>query len=158
MWLCLNSAFLSIVEPTRTAKGSASQLLVRARRPGDIERVFPNAEVKTIDGRDYMFRALIKRETVARVIAKNLMDINYGNFKDSVADHGLHDAYAGCWHIMARIQPQRQYSYYSRPVRKPVQRSLGLPARTVGADPFSAPVVTETPARKPRAKKGFAAA
>lgn len=147
MWICLNNAYLSIVEPTCTGEGMAPQLLVRARRPGDIERVFGSAvSVETKDGRDYMFRARVDRKQVADAISAQVLGIDYGNFKNSVKDEDLHDAYAGFWHLMARVQPQRPYSHYSRAAaqRKPVQTTFsdlgGLPARkprakrsTVGA-------------------------
>ncbi len=41
MWICLNDAFLSIVTDTT----HPDQLLVRARRRDDIERVFGETEV-----------------------------------------------------------------------------------------------------------------
>ena len=41
MWIFLTDAFLSIVDKD----GDGTTLLVRARRAGDIERVFPGAEV-----------------------------------------------------------------------------------------------------------------
>ena len=41
MWLCLNDAFLSIV----ALPGHPDELLVRARIAGDIERLFPAAQV-----------------------------------------------------------------------------------------------------------------
>lgn len=106
MWICLNKAFLSIVQPPNDTKN----LLVRARRKGDIEAAFPDAEVKRTPGRDYLYRALIKREEVARVIGEYVMNITASNFKDSVEDQKLHDAYMGVWHIMARLQEVPPYS------------------------------------------------
>ena len=55
MWLCLNNAFLSIVDKDC----APDELLVRARRDGDIERVFPKAEVEVTLGNDYRCRARI---------------------------------------------------------------------------------------------------
>ena len=109
MWICLNKAFLSIV----ATKAGDTHLLVRARRKGDIERVFPGHKATTIDRRDYQFRADIPREEVAKAIADSLMAIDYGNFKDSVKDNALHDAYARTWNTMARPQPKAPYSVYS---------------------------------------------
>lgn len=107
MWICLNSAFLSIVEP---ASGSDT-LLVRARRPGDIEAVFGKGySVEKRPERDYLFRALIPREVVGAVVAAAVTSIDYGNFKNSVRNSRLHDAYAAVWGIMARLQPTRPYS------------------------------------------------
>ena len=33
---------------------------------------------------------------------REVMSISYGNFKDSVRDEALHDAYLTCWHALAR--------------------------------------------------------
>lgn len=110
MWLSLSRSFLSVVD-----KAVAPDcLLVRARRPGDIENYFPNAVVKKTIGNDYLFRAEIKREEVAAVVAAEIMGITYDNFKNSVDDRRLHDAYAGVWHTMARLQPIAPYSRGTR--------------------------------------------
>lgn len=107
MWLMTNSGFFSIV---RTPDLPAGHLLVRARRPGDIERHWPDAEVIRTAGRDYLFRAILPEARVAEVVAKNVLDINYKNFKDSVRDRDLHDAYMDVWHSMARVQIPAPYS------------------------------------------------
>jgi hypothetical protein len=39
-----------------------------------------------------------------------VLSISYGNFKDSVRDRALHDAYLTCWHAMARTQDPPPYS------------------------------------------------
>ncbi len=101
MWICLNNAFLSIV----SNPADAATLTVRARRKGDIEAVFgQNVEVVTLPRRDYQFRAFIARDVVATAVATQLRHIDYGNFKDSVADASLHDAYFKVWHAMADLQ------------------------------------------------------
>ena len=110
MWISFNDSFLSIVEPDRNSRGKSPQLLVRARRPGDIEAVFPGVTVEKRPERDYLFRALIDREVVAAMVADRVMSVDYGNFKDSVRNGKLHDAYAAVWGIMARLQPTRPYS------------------------------------------------
>jgi hypothetical protein len=101
MWLCLRSAFLSIV-----AKGcDRDHLLVRARRPGDIEQVFPDAKVSRSPRGDYLYRAIILRVDIAAALAEQLKNIDYDNFKDSVGDRALHDAYLNTWATMLRLQP-----------------------------------------------------
>lgn len=101
MWLFTNTSFLSIVD-----KGDASgkTLLVRARRAGDIEQVFPNAEVQMGGGTDYRYRARIDRERVANAIADSIRNIDYGNFKSTVADPDRHDAYMDVWSVMYAFQ------------------------------------------------------
>ncbi len=116
MWICLNNAFLSIVEPIPPTVAG-----VRARRKGDIEAVFASAKVERKPERDYLFRALIPRAEVAAAIAEQVRGIGYNNFKNSVKNKRLHDAYARFWSIMAELQPTPPYSG----ARAARQRSLG---------------------------------
>ena len=106
MWLCLNNAFLSIVDKDC----APDELLVRARRDGDIERVFPKAEVEVTLGNDYRCRARVKRADVAAAITQRVMSIDYGNFKGSTKDKPLHDAYMGVWSAIGKLQPGGPYS------------------------------------------------
>jgi len=111
MWICQNNSFLSIVASDR----DPSVLMVRASRKGDLEAAFgSDVEVTTISGRDYQFRAFIKREVVGQVIAKALVDVQYTNFKGSTKDHHLHDAYMAIWHIMADLQEVPPYGTKAR--------------------------------------------
>ena len=41
---------------------------------------------------------------------REVMSISYGNFKDSVRDEALHDAYLTCWQALARTQDPPPYS------------------------------------------------
>jgi len=100
MWIFLNDAFLSIVDKG----GDGMTLLVRARREGDIERVFPDATVQTTPRNDYRYRARIQREAVANAISEAVQSINYGNFKGSVMERARHDAYMDVWEVMNRYQ------------------------------------------------------
>lgn len=100
MWIFLNDAFLSIVAPPK----EEGMLLVRARARGDIERVFPHADVIQLPNRDYDYRALVPRIQVAQAMARQVMGIDYGNFKNSVAEDCRHDAYASVWGVMFNFQ------------------------------------------------------
>lgn len=111
MWICMNNAYLSIVDPAK-APGSAPKgtLLVRARMPGHIEAVFPLAKVRKTPDRDYLYRAYIPRRLVSMTIAEAIWDIGYGNFKDSVEDRAMHDAYARVWGVMNSVQDGGRYN------------------------------------------------
>lgn len=111
MWICLNDAFFSIVHKDC----GPDELLVRARRPGDIEKAFPRAKVVTRAGTDYQFRAVVPRTDVAEALMVEVMTIDYDNFKGATKDRRLHDAYAGFWNLHARLQPKAPYS--GRPQR-----------------------------------------
>ncbi|WP_020563897.1 hypothetical protein [Methylosarcina fibrata] len=101
MWIFLTDSFLSIVDK---GDDSGKTLLVRARRAGDIEKVFPDAKIQVGVGTDYLFRARIDREKVANAIAESARSINYSNFKSKVTDHERHDAYMDCWSAMYAYQ------------------------------------------------------
>ncbi len=106
MWLFLPESFLSIVKH----KQDNNILVVRARRPGDIEKLFPRAKVVTIPGRDYQFRAEVHRIDVANAIHAQVMEMEHTNFKDNVHDRDYHDACSHVWSIMAKLQPIPPYS------------------------------------------------
>ncbi len=110
MWIMLNDCFLSIV----SKDCRRDELLVRARREGDIEKVFPKATVTRYTRSDYLFRAVVKRATVEEALAGETQRILYGNFKSSVRDRPLHDAYLRVWSIMAELQPTKPYSGVGR--------------------------------------------
>lgn len=112
MWVFLKDGFLSIVVPQEQdvpAKMKAmhedgSLLVVRARRRGEIERVFRYAKVEAWRGRDYAFRAFIPRHVVAKTMARLVYELNATNFKSSVKDDARHDAYMDVWSVMQRYQ------------------------------------------------------
>lgn len=101
MWLCLNDCFLSIV----SKDCRRDELCVRARRKGDIDKIFPKAEVVRTPKGDYLFRAIVKRSAVRSAMAGEINRITYENFKDSVEDDALHSAYLRVWSTMLDLQP-----------------------------------------------------
>jgi len=92
----LNDSFLSIVAHTE----KPGTLLVRARKAGDIEALFPQANTWVDEGADYHHRAEVPAAEVARAIAARVAAIDYRNFKGSVADQPRHDAYMKVWEVM----------------------------------------------------------
>jgi hypothetical protein len=100
MWIMHSDCFLSIV----SKDCGPTELLVRARRNGDIEKVFPSAKVVRSTGTDYLYRAVIPRDAVKQAVTAMIDHIDYPNFKDSVEDSSLRAAYAGAWHAMAGLQ------------------------------------------------------
>ena len=82
MWIQFNNAFLSIVEN----RENTTELLVRGRVKGDIEKVFPEADVFEDNNADYKYRAFISKAIVAEKIMLKVTEINYDNFKNSVKE------------------------------------------------------------------------
>ena len=101
MWICLNNAFFSIVADNDDVRGD--RLLVRARREGDIEAVF-GADADHTPERDYAYRTWLPREQVAEVIRDQALGIDYPNFKNSVDDPELHNAYSRVWTTLWTLQ------------------------------------------------------
>jgi hypothetical protein len=120
MWVCISDAFLSIVHKDC----NPDELLVRARREGDIQKLIPGATVAKTIGNDYLFRAVVKRTVVAEALTKLAMEtITYDNFKNTVRDNRLHSAYNRIWHVMADLQV---IAPYTNPRRVKAQRGLPL--------------------------------
>lgn len=126
MWIFLNNAFLSIVDPKASYAGGngpvGDKILVRARFKGDLERVFsmkemPALKIEETPDRDYRFRVLVPREVVVAMIAVEIRNIDYSNFKGSTAEKWRHDAYMGCWSVMEREQ-RRQAMRTGEPGRR----------------------------------------
>ncbi len=100
MWLFLPNCFLSIVAD----RNNPQNMLVRARLAGHIEALFPKAKVFESLGSDYKYRSLLSRKVVKQVIATQLENIQYDNFKGSVEDDDLHNAYLKIWGLMRELQ------------------------------------------------------
>ena len=102
MWIVLNKSFLSIVKN----RNDKNTLLVRARVKGDINKVFQDADVFEDDNADYKYRSYIDRKIVANEISKELMNINYDNFKSSVSkdDFTRINAYINVWSALNKMQ------------------------------------------------------
>lgn len=99
MWIILNDAFFSIVEDTNSRRN----LLVRARRHGDIEKVF-GVDATAGAGTDYPYRAFLDRSVVASTIFNHVAAIDYSNFKASIEDPDLHDACMDTWHTFKALE------------------------------------------------------
>jgi len=98
----LNDAMFSIVED----RNDKTAVVVRARRKGDIEKVFTKFKDKVIESSnsDYRFRIFADRQLVSELIANEVMRIDYDNFKNSVGDRQLRSAYGNIWTVLYDVQ------------------------------------------------------
>lgn len=104
MWLFFSDSMLSIVQKP----DDEDTLTVRARIKGDIEAVFPDAEVIEGAGTDYRFRAKVPREVVAKAMFDRVMSLNASNFKASVKNRKRYDVYMEVWDAMFRYQESQR--------------------------------------------------
>jgi hypothetical protein len=95
-----NKGMLSIVEH----KEDANWLIVRARDRKTLEELLPEHEIITLLNADYRFRVEVSREGMAQLAGWLVSNIDYENFKKSVEDDELHEAYLSCWSVMLRYQ------------------------------------------------------
>ncbi len=100
MWIFSQDSFLSIVEDW----DNPDFLLVRARVKGDIEKYWPKADIVVTPDRDYLFRVSLPRGEVAAVVAEMVSRIDYGNFKENIADERRERWYMRVWTVMSEMQ------------------------------------------------------
>lgn len=108
MWLFTTKSFLSVVADKDQPDGP--KLLVRSRVQGDIEEIFPNADVNETPQGDYRFRAWIAREEVAQAVSRYVDELSYPNFKNSVTDKQRLNPLMKVWQTMYNHQEDRIHS------------------------------------------------
>lgn len=100
MWIFTNRGMLSCVQH----RDHPNVLLVRSRDRETLDELFPDYEPIENLAADYRWRVIVPKHKVAQVVCQAINDIDYPNFKDSVRDDDLHNAYMGCWSVMHRYQ------------------------------------------------------
>jgi hypothetical protein len=126
MWIVTDRGFFSFVVDRK----DSSQLWLRARVREDLARNFPGVEIIEKPGSDYVFRAKVSKEVVAKRMAEMIMEADItGHFKDvaksrsakpEYGDRGT--AYYAFWTAMAKLQPYAPYSKVKRSEEKPLWR------------------------------------
>lgn len=121
MLIFTRNAFISIVDHPVDNRF----LVVRARISGDLEQIFPEAEVFERPGADYRFQATVSRDRVAQRVASQVKDIHYEAFESSVEDGDRRQAYIQVWSAMYEEQVRRaDENDTSRPEHASVRISL----------------------------------
>lgn len=99
MWVFLNDAFFSIVQH----REDSETVVVRARVKGDLEKTFGNQfAVLETEESDYRFRMFLNKEFVSDTMKQKVLNIDYGNFKDSISkkDYDRKQHYTRVWSVM----------------------------------------------------------
>lgn len=104
MWIFMQDAFLSVTEH----ESEPRLYVIGARVRGDIEHVFPEADViEAVDG-DYRFCTSLPRDRVVQAISLRLGKIKYPMFHTMISDAERKAAYINVWGAMYDEQ-QRLY-------------------------------------------------
>lgn len=99
MWIATQHGIVSIVKDL-TSPGC---LLVRGRTPESVRGFLglPNSgPILYTPNNDYKFRLSMSKTVVANRVAAITNAIDYGNFKDSVADPDLHSLLIELWTVV----------------------------------------------------------
>jgi hypothetical protein len=108
MWIFTPKGFVSIVAD-KTRPGN---LLIRARKKKHLRDLFQGVDVTTTQAKDYRFRISIPSEDAARIVAAEIVGIDYPNFKNSIQEHDYHDACLDVWTTMLRFQGRQEKKYF----------------------------------------------
>lgn len=120
MWVATNFGFFSVVQRPQVTRSHDSELLaaldlqVRARELGHITELrrrmgLMGRDIQRWTNSDYEFRMFISYDEWAHFMARLTYDITYDNFKSSVVDRRLHDAYLRVWGVIASTFDRRTY-------------------------------------------------
>ena len=88
MWLMLKNSFVSVVQH----REQPDCVLVRARRKGDLEKLFPArcADVFQDQHADYRYRLIAPKQELVEAVAGYIFDsLDYDNFKAAQAGDSL---------------------------------------------------------------------
>ena len=105
MWVFTESGFVSVIRH----HSDAGKLVVRARDYKSLEGL-ANAiglDIEPSPGRDYPYRVFIDDSTFATWISKQVMNINYTNYKDhmeAIRDHDFSGALHSVWSAMQQVE------------------------------------------------------
>lgn len=137
MWITTTFGFFSVV----AHRDDANTLCVRARARADLIKLIaaigqPHPPIVHTPDADYPYRILVKRATLAVVIAETIGAINYPNFKTACAQNhatehdivtrekrngALHDV----WYAMHGFEDRDARNRPRPPIFKPPSRNRG---------------------------------
>lgn len=102
MWIFTKDAFISVVADKDNP--DSNRLLARARKKDHLTVLFPHANVFSVPGSDYAYRSWISRDELKAVMAREIDELNYPNFKNAIVDEGYHNAATRVWWAMYNYQ------------------------------------------------------
>jgi hypothetical protein len=100
MWIFFNTGFISIVQD----RNNSDLLIVRARRPEVLTKLWPQEPITVTNDSDYKYRVFISRPQMVKALSQEILTLDYGNFKSSVSDPTLSDLYHHIWTLGLEYQ------------------------------------------------------
>lgn len=104
MLIVANNSYLSVVQD----QYDNTRFVVRARIKGDLENFFKDSKIDVIEteNSDYRFRVFVDKDFFTSHVVKNINNIDYNNFKDSVEDPKRKSWYTQIWYTMYKAQEE----------------------------------------------------
>lgn len=109
MWIFTKAGFFSVVQD----RDNPDMLLLRSRKRLDLENLCQIAKVEddiwNDPQADYPWRMRIEKEEFSRVAGEMVFDINYDNFKNTIARQNPNRAvtYAQVWADLLEIEKEK---------------------------------------------------
>ena len=132
MWLITNFGFFSVVQKPDDPK--LGTLTVRSRVLEDLESLKEQyfkqtmGEIQVNAGTDYKYRAKVPREAMAGAMSQIIMDLNYSNFKNSVAENQGYkraSVYSKLWETLYKLQDSDEIESDDSPNTSQEKQSYG---------------------------------
>ena len=103
MWIFTKDAFLSIAQHPEDPR----LVIVHGSIEGDIERIFPGAEVGQHFDSDHRFSAAVTIDRAVQAMIKEFKSINYGELQSAVEEVSRWHTYINVWVTMYEEQTRR---------------------------------------------------
>jgi hypothetical protein len=100
VWIFMQDTFVTISQDAN----QRDRFMIRARVAGDIEKLFPKAQVIRLDDADFRFRAFVPKARVVEVLGRAIGSVDYTSFKSGVKDKCRAWFYTRVWSITADMQ------------------------------------------------------
>lgn len=100
MWIFLNTGFISVVQD----RNNSERVIVRSRRPEVLVRLFPKEKILINREADYRYRVFVRRAQLGAAVCREIIGIDYPNFKDSVRDSEARGLYHAIWELGLEYQ------------------------------------------------------
>lgn len=106
MWIFTRDGFYSAVKK----ECAIDEILVRARQRMDLvglgRKIGQKLRIEETPLSDYRFRTVVKKADWAKYLAEAALELDYGNFKNTVpkGDFRRHNAYVRCWEALCDWQ------------------------------------------------------
>jgi len=89
MWIFTTKGFVSAIY-------SNGNIIIRSRNKQHLKNLFPNEDILET-GKDYPYRITIPKNKFIETMSKEMENINYHNFKDTVSDPFYHQFLTNIW-------------------------------------------------------------